>query len=424
MKNAAKILLVFSMVGIFASTTFSQISFGAWGRGIFSPLTSNHSDEIVPNNQVSWGGNSARIGWSIKGNSDNVGFQVDMNSDLRSIGFQDQQKIWVKLFDMLTFEVGPSIFYGALRGDAAFGVWNYMRFAGQDDEDAIFARGKAGMGDQWVHRQNQNGIQGGWGSEPIFGGALAHLDFKGIHAFFSLDQSKSIKINETVSENYNSAIMFKRGQYGIGYEIPNFGLVRAQYIGKAYLPTDTEDLNDVIENKELANYGIIQAAVKADKLVENLYVDIGASFSTVEQEKTGDMYSYTSFGGYAKYALEKVTLHAMGKFKLNMKAKENKDDIELTEGVGIHSGLGADINVGGVTINGDVRVFNKYWTNNADAKHSVGFLAGVSKGFSNGRIAAGFEYITAGSINAGLITTEEHTDENMWALPIIFEYWF
>ncbi|MGD9201577.1 MAG: hypothetical protein PVI26_08455 [Chitinispirillia bacterium] len=423
MKKVTKLLLALSMVGIFASTTFSEISFGAWGRGIFSPLTSNHKEEIVPNNGVSWGGRSARIGWSIRGNSDNVGFQVDMNSDLRSIGFQDQQKIWVKLFDMLTVEVGPSIFYGALRGDAAFGVWNYMRFSGQDDEDAIFARGKAGMGDQWYHRQNGNGIQGGWGKEPIFGGALAHLDVAGFHAFISLDQSTGSKIGDTLSESYSSAIMFKRGQYGLGYEIPNFGLVRAQYIGKAYLPSDTEDLNDVIENKELANYGIIQAALKVDKIVENLYIDVGASFATEKQSKTGDNYGYNSFGGYVKYGLEKVTLHAMGKFKLKMKAKENKDDTELKEGTGIHAGVGADINVGGITINGDVRIFNNFWTNNPDGNHSVGFLAGVSKGFSNGRIAAGFEFITAGTINAGL-GEKQNTDDPMWALPIIFEYWF
>jgi opacity protein-like surface antigen len=443
MKKAVQLLLVVAMIATSASAVFADAKINAWGRGIFAPAVSNNAGETVPTNGVSWSGDwggAPRIGWTINAQDKdgNVGFKVDMNSDGQSAGFQDEQKIWAKPIPILTVEIGPSVFYQTLRGDAAFGAWNYMRFTAQNtyrdgDEDVIFARGKAGKGDAWAARQNPNGVQGGGsGDTGIYGGAIIHLDTQGIHVFASLDQGKDTVVNVddngtpddpdddiTTTEIYTSSIMLKRGQYGVGYEIPNVGLARVQYIGKAYVPTDVDDLQDAIDDEALTDYGVINAAVKLDKLVPNLYVDLGTFIPTASREDCGE---YKEVNVYAKYTMGNMTFHFTAQTKLDMLDPEGDGEDEK---LGFHIGAGADIGIGnGLTINADIRYFDKVWMQSMEGNASIGLLGGVAKGFSNGKIAAGFQYVTKeGTLSAPYVVKEE-PDDAMWAIPIVIEYWF
>jgi hypothetical protein len=394
-----------------------NIGVSAWGRTIFSPVVSNDGGEKHPTTGASWGGNGGRIGWTIKGSSANVGFQVDMNCDGGEIGFQDQQKVWAKPVDFLTVEIGPSIFYETLRGDAAFGAWNWMRYSDLDDEDAIFVRGKAGGGDQNGIRQNSSGIQGGWDRENgIYAGSIIHVDHKGFHAFASLDQSYGSLIQEETSEGagdevreqYTTADMFKRGQYGAGYEIPGVGLIRAQYIGKAYLKNSTDD--------KLTNYGIINAALKLDKIVDNFYIDLGYFKPTEEQKKTEDGEGYEAYNGYMKYAAGSVTVHGTVQTKLD------KLDSDGEEGTAIHAGIGVDVSLPySLAITTDLRWFNNNWNAQADGDDTIACMFGISRGFSNGKIGIGIEY-TSNSFQTD--ATKENSDDAMWSVPVVVEYGF
>jgi len=156
MKKA--VLLVAALV-VCSSFAFADVSVGAWGRGFFIPAIGG--DEIYSINQATWWSSPPRIGMTISGKSDNVGFQVDFNADgifqPGSADFVDdngdtvtvdyparltpgdQQKIWVKLFDMLTIQIGR-IYDDTLRGNANLPLWDWVRVIDMNGEDLIFSR--------------------------------------------------------------------------------------------------------------------------------------------------------------------------------------------------------------------------------------------------------------------------------------------
>jgi len=387
-------------------TKDSRISISAWGSAIFAPWVKSYDgDDNVPLQTTNWGGNNARIGWTIKGESEsgNIGFQVDSNADGGDFGHQDQQKVWAKPTENLTIELGPSVFYDALRGNSVYGSWNWLRFADLDDEDAIFARAKAGKGDASNIHQNSD-------QDEVYAGTIVHYDNDQFHAFASLDQSKG---SSAVSEEYTTSKMLERGQYGLGYELDGIGMVRAQYIGKAYL----DDPSD----KELKNYGIFNAALKLDNLADDFTLDVGYFHPTEEFGVTGDSkHGYKGLNAYAKYtAIDSWTLHSTVQTKFD---KKDKDD---DEGLGMQLGVGADYNfnltdgvmAGNYTVNTDLRYFNENWTAN---DNSVGALVGISKNLSNGRVGIGVEYTSTKF--AGEYSPD--AEDSKWTVPIIVEYWF
>jgi|GEM_PF-2804403 len=411
-------------------TKESGISISGWGRAVFAPGIHSDNGDMVPIQGTSWGGNKARIGLTIKGENEsgNMGFHVDMNHDGGESGHQDQQKIWAKPFPNLTVEVGPSVFYGALRGDAAYGAWNWLRFADQDDEDAIFVRGKAGGGDQNNLHQNGNGIQGGWDREDgVYAGSIIHYDKDQVHVFAALDQSHgSLYKDENgdvitdsagngIREDYTTSDMFQRGQYGFGYEISDFGMFRVQYIGKAYLEDASDD--------ELENYGVFNAALKLDNLADDFTLDVGYFHPTEEFGVTGDSkHGYKQLNAYAKYtAIDSWTLHS------TLQTKFDKADVDGDEGLGFHLGVGADhdfnvikgVMAGSYTVNTDLRYFNDNWTTN---DNSVGALVGISKNLENGKIGIGLEYTSTKFVGTDADTDD--TDEGNWTIPVVLEYWF
>ncbi|AZO95141.1 S-layer homology domain-containing protein [Halocella sp. SP3-1] len=400
-----------------------KITFGAWGRAIFAPWVEADNGDSVPIQTTSWGWDNARLGFTLKGENEDgtVGVHVDHKYDGGETNtHQDQQKIWVKPFDNLTVEVGPSVFYDTLRGDSAYGAWNWLRFNEQDDEDVIFARGKAGKGDQSIINHN------GGLDEGIYAGALIHYDRDGFHAFTSLDQSdghlrdenKKTSETEEYDDDYTTSDMFQRGQYGFGYEIPGVGLVRAQYIGKVYLEGTS---NDPTEDK-VENYGVFNAALKLDNLAPDFTLDVGYFHPTEEFKDTGDSkHGYKQLNAYANYTgIESWTLHS------TVQTKFDKEDEKGDEDLGFGLGFGTDYNfavadglmAGSYTVNTDLRYFNENWTGYDD---SIGALVGISKNYDNGKIGIGLEY-TSTQFAGEAVTTD--TEEANWTIPIVLEYWF
>lgn len=437
MMKSIRFGLILAIIGMMALPAISfaddsstpSITWSAWGRGLFAPFVSNDvgpnddEGEIVPIDASSWGGHT-RIGFTIKGESERAGFQVDMNADGGSLGMQDQQKIWVKPIDILTVEIGPTVFYDTLRGNTAFGSWDWGRFSNIMGEDNVFMRGTAGAGDGKWNFYGAGDAGGRYNldyeADPA-AGAIVHVDTNGFHTFASwniVEEGRMVDTNgddvEDFEEHYTSALMFARGQYGVGYEIPNFGLVRAQYFGKAYAK---EGETYVTGEDELETYGVFNAAIKIDQLIKNLYLDMGVFLPTDDEPENSRV------AIYANYKFGRFTPHLLiGAEFDQVKWVENIADYDEDDtDTGLKIGLGADIDLGSdLTLVLDLRIHNETAAQHKDGQ--TAYLVGIQKGFSNGIIGIGYEATNQNW--GGDPITKEETDDVAWAIPIKVEYWF
>lgn len=412
-----------------------KVTVGGWGRVIMAPAASNFDardsedkDVVSPRDSTSWG-DSARIGITIKGESKNIGFRVDMNTDnlvrgyndksdteypKRGVTVHDEQKVWAKPIEGLTVELGQNIYYEALRGNSTYGAWEWARFAGIEGEDQIFPRGLAG---------NES-----LGKESA-SGSIIHYDADGFHVFAALDIDEEGKdlgrkdaAGKAVREEYTSEMMFARGQYGVGYNIKGLGLARIQYIGKSYV-------EDSVNDNKAKNYGIINAAFKMDQLVEDLYLDVGIFVPTKYSSKNNER---TRFALYGKYAMGMVTTHGLLNMTFDQDYVDDKGDND--DGLGLKVGLGADIDLGdGLVINTDLRYHNEAavkniqlsdstdFKKNEDIDNQTAFLIGIQKGFSNGVIGIALQ---ATNLAFQAETDKEKSDDLAWSIPVKIEYDF
>lgn len=361
MKKALAILMVLALV---ASAVTAEVSIGAWGRGIFAPLANSGDDSYTDTapSWGGWGGDEARIGFTIAGNSDNVGFQIDGNVDGGAFSMGDQQKIWVKPVDMLKFQLGR-IYDDTLRGNAAFGSFNWYRgFGAGEGEDITFSR---------------VGIEG---SREAFEVAISPMDALYIAVYFhSLDKN--------LTEN-----MFKNVQLAFGYKIDGVGQIKAQYFAKQpSIEMEDEDGEafTVLGDDPDAT---IEVAFNLT-MVENLFAELGFAMPT-DTKVSGE---WKKISMYGNYKMDAMTFHLIAIVEML------KDDNKMNFGAGMDYALD-----GGIGINADVRYYNDIWTGSDDAR--ITFMVGATKGFSNGLIGAGLEVVSA--------------DETGYMVPVRMEYWF
>lgn len=352
MKKALAILMIFALV---ASVAVAEISVGAWGRGMFAFMSD--SEDTYTTNSTSWGdptwGAAPRIGFTLAGNSDNVGVQADINVDGGSLNMGDNQYIWVKPMDMLKISLG-NFYDDTLRGNAAFGSFDWLRpvVGAGEGEDTIFSR--LGM-----KRGGQN-----------FEVAIQPMD--AFYAAVYLANVGSGFNSPNLAEN-----LTKNMQIAAGYTIEGTGQIRAQFFQAG---TNAEDT------------GVVEVAFKLT-MIENLYADFGFAMP-LDTDVSGD---YKNISAYANYAVDAAKLHFLAIYKL----LEDDDSFNIAAGV--------DYDMGdGIGINADVRYYNDIWTGGEDAR--ITFMAGASKGFSNGKIGAGVQVASMG--------------DTYWAIPVKMEYWF
>lgn len=368
MKKALAILMVLAMV---TGVAFAQdapaaaaITVSGWGRGVFLPVMNSgaEDEDSTADTKSSWAG-SPRVGFTVAGNSENVGFQIDLNADgaLNTdatdnfLGFGDQQKIWVKPIAIVKLELGR-VYDDTLRGNGTFGVFDWYRPYGTwTGEDLTFDRISTGS----------------------YGFAVSATPVPGLFAAVALKD-----VNGGLTEN-----LFKNAQYAAGYTIEGVGQIRAQYIS-AYDATADD------------SQGNFQVAFKVTA-VENLYADVGFKMNTnadLDAEET------KTVAAYANYKVAAATIHALATVNLYAEA-----DTAMEFGVGANYGL-----EGGVGLAADVRYFNDAASGAVDedldpiAKTTV--FAGITKGFSNGVFGVGVEIMSADNLG--------------FAIPIRMEYWF
>jgi hypothetical protein len=379
MKKALAILMIFALV---ASVAVAEVSIGAWGRGIFLPVNNNGDDTITDTapSWGGWGGDEARIGFTIAGNSDNVGFQIDGNVDGGSFNVGDQQKIWIKPMDMVTVQLGR-IYDDTLRGNAAFGSFNWYRGLGNGDgEDITFSR---------------IGVEG---SREAFQVAIAPMDELYVSAYF-------YDLDKDLLEN-----MFSKMQFAVGYSIDGIGQFKAQVLTSAVYETVAtstyeidQDTGDIVSVAGTANTNeVAETGAKVEVAfnytgMENLFVEAGFGMETNDKV---DPLKAKDINIYARYGMDDITLHF-----LSMNSIIDVGDTE----VNYKMVVGVDYNIGdGLAAAAD---FGFTGTTIDDVDAEITGFAGVTKGFSNGVIGAGVQFKNDGN-------------DTFFGIPVRMEYWF
>ncbi|MDR2477475.1 MAG: hypothetical protein LBD18_06800 [Treponema sp.] len=262
-----KVLMALLIFGIAVVSADAQITFGAWGRAVITPLAFMGEHSSVSAATSTWG-DVPSIGFSARGvsPSGNIGFNIDFdfgvniaaNNAPAIIG--DNAKAWVKplglvlpeQFNMLKLTAGffkEEEFRGKI-GASEFASWliyrksRYFLEWGSPNEDTIFQRFDAIAGAHfkleplkwWDSPWNGLNIQGAFGSTAL--GAPGN-NLQAILNLLNNEDNNTIT-GYTYDEKYpaydgdrkvSAADVFRAIQIALGYRIPNAGLARIQFIG-------------------------------------------------------------------------------------------------------------------------------------------------------------------------------------------------
>jgi len=237
-------------------SAWAQITFGAWGRAVITPLAISSDHSAVSAATSTWG-DVPSIGFSANGTSPqghigffiNFDFGMDITRNMPAI-IGDNAKAWVKplglllpeQFNMLKLTAGwfkEEELRGKI-GASEFGSWILPN--GSKDEDNIFQRFNAKASAHfkleplmwWDTPWNGLGIQGAFGSNDLGarGNGLRAIN----NLFNNEDNTIAGEYNEN-SEGYDgdrtmsAADVYKAMQIALSYKIPDVGLIRFQFIG-------------------------------------------------------------------------------------------------------------------------------------------------------------------------------------------------
>lgn len=388
-----KIISVLTGLALVAGAAMADgITFGSWGRGLWN-VAANSGDDVVTDMHQSWGGAAPRTGISVSGSTENVGFAVDMFANgANGIDLGDNALIWVKPIEQIKIVAGKKD-QNELRGDAAFGLWNW---------DRIGAAGAMGLE--------------GWTFPDVFDGngvAVIAYPIDGLTVGAGIPLSLS-GAGATLENTYAHG-----ANYAAAYAIDGIGTVKAAYMTKA--TAKDSDLKD-------KDYGVIAAAFDLT-MVDGLYASVGAQIPTAhvffEPKSLDDKLKDepTVVNAYARYSLDALAVHLavgtkLNTFDLNKTKKEDAAD----GNVGFAIGAGADYSLdNGIGFFGDVRYANGVYMKNtsADKSDCLTLGLGVEKNFSNGKIGIAFEGATNGN---GRYAYEDNAFA--WEIPVKVQYCF
>ena len=393
-----KIVGTIAAVAVAAGVAFADVGIGSWGRAIFSPVgTLDGGKTFVSNETISWmgGKGTSRMGFSVHGESENVGFNVDLKADgYDTLGINDTAFFWAKPWSFLEVKIGK-VQDDTGRGNLCYGMFNWWRmgfgFTGEDLTFTRFGNGGGGQANGAIVKITP--IEGLW-----------------IIGAFNLNDTKSNTVEAT-------KVFVNQSQYGVGYNINGVGSVRAQYIGQA---NATNKDGDTVANGK--------AEVAFDlTAVDGLYVTVGAqipfAFDALDVSKTAS--NQVKIAAGADFKLAAVTLHAIVDARLpnTVSTSVGSTDAKTTLGGRIGVGVGADVDFGNaIGLVADIRfqsAQDKVYedtaagttTTTTTVDSSLSFLVGLSKGLTNGSIGVGFE----GEIQK--ITTSD--SQFNWAIPVV-----
>lgn len=379
-----KIISVLTGLALVAGAAMADgITFGSWGRGLWN-VAANSGDDVVTDMHQSWGGAAPRTGIGVSGSTENVGFAVDMHANGDSgISLGDNALIWVKPIEQIKIVAGKKD-QNELRGDAAFGLWNW---------DRIGAVGAMGLE--------------GWTFPDVFDGngvAVVAYPIDGLTVGAGIPLSLS-GAGATLEDTYAHG-----ANYAAAYAIDGIGTVKAAYMTKA-------DGTSRDAKKDSTSYGVIAAAFDLT-MVDGLYATVGAQIPTASVNE----FDSTIVNAYARYSLDALAVHLAVGTKLNTVDNSKTDDSKYDGNLGFAIGAGADYSLdNGIGFFGDVRYANGVYMKNtsADKSDCLTLGLGVEKNFSNGKIGIAFEGATNGN---GRYTYEDNAFA--WEIPVKVEYCF
>lgn len=369
MKKVALSLLAFGLIGAMAfadGAPPASVGIGAWGRGFYAPLMSNNSGAttgVTAGTGASWGTNP-RIGFTIHGDSQYVGFHASIGVDNNSFSITDDTQMWIKPFDGLELQIGRA-FNDTLRGEGSFGSWNWVR------PNGVF------QGDDTVFKRIGGSIGGDSGPQN----AIVSYTTGGLFVFFEQSEyGTGPTLLTTYTDKTNNGGL-ANASFGVGYTIEGVGTIRAQNVGFAD--------NIGWHGADNPNVGMAQVAFKVTA-VQNFYADVGAQFPTnIAGVETSTVSTASQLAGYdyriplyANYKADKATIHGGLIYQSN-----NKYNTTTGANAAYDVALGLDYDLGsGMGFNGDVQFGNKYYSTNSNNDAPLSILAGVTKGFSNGLV--------------------------------------
>lgn len=380
-----KIISVLTGLALVAGAAMADgITFRSWGRGLWN-VAANSGDDVVTDMHQSWGGDAPRTGISVSGSTENVGFAVDIFANGSGISLGDNALIWVKPIEQIKIVAGKKD-QNELRGDAAFGLWNW---------DRIVAVDKMGLE--------------GWTFPEVFDGngvAVVAYPVDGLTVGAGIPLSLS-GAGATLENTYAHG-----ANYAAAYAIDGIGTVKAAYMTKA-------DGTSRDAKKDSTSYGVIAAAFDLT-MVDGLYASVGAQIPTASVNE----FNSTIVNAYARYSLDALAVHLAVGTKLNTVDNSKTDDSKYDGNLGFAIGAGADYSLdNGIGFFGDVRYANGIYMANTSADKSDDCLTlglGVEKNFSNGKIGIAFEGATN---NKGRYPLKDN-DAFAWEIPVKVEYFF
>lgn len=332
-----KIVGTIAAAALVAASAFADVGIGSWGRAIFSPVgTVDGGDTFVSNETTSWmgGKGTSRVGISVHGESENVGFNIDMNADgFSGAGIGDTAFFWAKPWDFLEVKIGK-VQDDTGRGSLGYGMFNWWRMGfGSAGDDLTFTRFGNGGGGQ------------------ARGAIVKITPVDGLWIIGTFD----------VNGNSEAAAVFgQQSQYGVGYTIDGIGSIRAQFIGDANA-----------YNKDGDTIGNGKAEVAFDlTAVDNLYLTVGVqipfafnAFGKINDNISVGVLNEVKLAAGVDFKLAAVTLHAVVDGRIPNAVKWSEEfvagintDITATRGGRIGVGVGADVDFGNsIGLTADVR---------------------------------------------------------------------
>jgi len=376
-----KAIIALSILALVASVATAEVTLGAWGRGVFLPVYNSgvSGEDSKTANVVSWGG-APRIGFTVAGNGESMGFQADMNVDGATVSVGDNQYIWAKPVSMVKVSLG-NFYDDTLRNNEGFGAFNWYRGT------------SIGIGESIAFsRINENR-----GSQQFEVSVKPNDAIYAAISFVNVGQGNG---GMQLQEN-----LFRNVQIAGGYTIAGLGQIKAQYLSTAVV--DPSDVTAFVANNS------VEVAFKLTK-IENLVAEAGfAMFLNDDVQKI----DFAGMTGVPVEGVKKIALTA--NYKMDAVTLHFYNIEKMLKFVGVSDmytfadlGVGADYALaGGLTVSGDIRYENVFGKDASDVVDpSTSFFAGISKGLSNGKIGVGFEYLSA--------------TNSSYAIPVVLEYGF
>ena len=375
-----KTLIAVAAAAALTTSAFAEITFGGWGRAIWAPVASNGGDAVTFTS-TSWGGDG-RIGFGMDFTSENVDMHADFKLEEGKAEINDQLKIVVRPIENLSISIGK-LQDDTLRGDCCYGSWNWLRPSWISDEGITFSR-----------------------TIDLKGVAVKATPVEGLVILAGIPVANNGGKAEDMGHTSNLAEdAYKAAKVGFGYTIDGVGQIKAQFLGKGPSSDYGED-----------DTGDLEVAFKLSA-VENLSAEVGFKMQILDDSDAANKHvalgaRYQVNDACAVAASADVTLYG-----------NSDNDPSMAFGAGVDYALD-----NGIGLCADVRVAMPQ----NDIDPSIGFMVGASKGFSNGKLSAGFQGVSvAEGSGTGLCGAMKpakdgalEADGFVWAIPVCFEYFF